>query len=137
MFMMKKRIIALILVLVLAAAAIVYFTTAKKQDKAPAMETVAFEVVNSTGKNVTEITMADRRSDNKLSAKPVGGGWEDGSSISFTMLAGIEENAPDLQFSFTVEGGDIHGGTVSQKEGTITLTNGADGLGFDIAIPNK
>ncbi len=137
MSIMKKRIIALIIVLVLAAAAVVYFTAVKKQDKAPAMETVAFEAVNNTGKNVTEITLDDRRTDNKISAKPVGGGWEDGSSISFTMLAAIEDNAPDLQFSYTVEGGSLYGGTVSRKDGTITLTNGADGLGFDIDIPKK
>ncbi len=131
-----KKILALILVLVVAAIAVVCTSCAKKEaeDKT---EMVSYTVVNNTGKNVTEIAMEDRKGSSKMSAKPEGGGWEDGSFISFSMLAVVENNAPDLMFSFTVEGGNNLSGTVTQKEGTITLVTRDDGIGFDVTAPTK
>ncbi len=81
--------------------------------------------------------MSDRKSDNKLTAKPQEGGWEDGSSIAFTMTAAIEDNAPNLMFSYTVEGGNNVSGTVTQKEGTITLVTRDDGISFDVTAVAK
>ena len=133
---MKKTILVVILILVVGAAAIVCTSCATKEAEAK-FETVAFTVVNNSGKNVTEIVMSDRKSDNKLTAKPQEGGWEDGSSIAFTMTAAIEDNAPNLMFSYTVEGGNNVSGTVTQKEGTITLVTRDDGIGFDVTAVAK
>ncbi len=133
---MKKTILVVILILVVGVAAIVCTSCAKKEAEAK-FETVAFTVVNNSGKNVTEIVMSDRKSDNKVTAKPQEGGWEDGSSIAFTMTAAIEDNAPNLMFSYTVEGGNNISGTVTQKEGTITLVTRDDGIGFDVTAVAK
>ena len=133
---MKKTILVVILILVVGAAAIVCTSCAKKEAEAK-FETVAFTVVNNSGKNVTEIVMSDRESENKLTAKPQEGGWEDGSSIAFTMLAAIKDSTPNLMFSYTVEGGNNVAGTVTQKEGTITLVTREDGIGFDVTAVAK
>ena len=134
---MKKNIVKkiIILVLLLAAAAAVCVSCAKKEEKETKKEMVSFTVVNSTGTNVTEIAMEDRRSESKMSAKPSGGDWEDGASVGFSMMAAIEDNAPDLMFTFTVEGGSSLTTMIDRKEGTITLVNGADGLSIDITDP--
>ena len=133
---MKKIILILVLVLVVATSAVLCVSCAKAPSKYK-NEMVNFTVVNQTGKNVTEIAMNDNRSEYSMVAKPQEGGLPDGGSIAFSMIAATENNAPSLMFSFTVEGGDSCGGSVLQKEGTITLVNNADGLGFDVSVPAK
>ena len=64
---MKKKILALALVLVIAAVAVVCVSCAKKEELKDGK--VSYTIVNNTGKNVTEITLSDRKSDNKTTGK--------------------------------------------------------------------
>ncbi len=133
---MKKTVLILAMVLVLAAVAVVCVSCAKKEEKASPREMVSFTVVNNTGKNVTEVVLEDRKSENKLTAKPQGV-WDEGSTIAFSMQAVIEENAADLMFTYTVEDGSNYSSTIYQKGGTITLVTRDDGLSFDLSDPAK
>ena len=97
---MKTKLIALALVLVIAAVAIVCVSCAKKEKEYPA-ELISFSVVNKTGESITSLVMDDTRMVSRMETKPLGGGWEDGESISFSMTAAMENNAPDLQLTIT------------------------------------
>ena len=132
----KKIIIALVLALVLAIVGIVCASGAKKE---PALEkgTVSYTVINNTGKNVTKMTLSDMRSENKMEAEPLDGGLPDGQSVGIELLAMLEKNAPDVMFSFTVEGGSSVFAHVYQKTGTITMLNGTDGLTFEVSALTK
>ena len=133
---MKKTILILAMILVIAAVAVVCVSCAKKEEKAGTMEMVSFTVVNNTGKNVTEVVLDDKKSENKFTAKPQGV-WDDGSIISFSMQAVIEDNAPDLMFTYTVEGGDSMTAPITKPNATITMVTNDDGLSFDLSDPAK
>ena len=133
---MKKKIIALALILVIAAAAVVCVSCAKKEE-ALVDGKVSYTIVNSTGKNVTLITLSDTRSDNKVESKPGESGLPDGQSIALELPVKLEKNAPDIMFGFTVEGGDNVVAHVMQQTGTITLLTKDDGISFEISAPGK
>lgn len=133
---MKKKLLVLALVLVIAAIAVVCVSCAKEEKKYE-RGLVTYTVVNKTGKNVTELVMSDNRSDSKLVSKPVEGAMGDGESYGFSITAALENNAPDLQFTFTVEGGSNVSSMIYQKEGTITLLSGENGLTFELSDPAK
>ena len=125
-----KKTIALILVLVLA---LVVFSSCAKKEEAPEKGTVKYTIVNNTGKKVTETTLSDTRSENKVESKAGEGGLPDGQSIAYEMEVVLENNAPDVMFGFTVEGGDNLVGHVMQASGTITLTLDEEGRpAFDV-----
>ena len=129
-----KKTIALILVLVLA---LVVFSSCAKKEEAPEKGTVKYTVVNNTGKNVTEITLSDTRSEDKAESKAGEGGLPDGQSVGLEMQVVMENNAPDVMFGFTVEGGDNLVGHIMQKSGTITLLLKDGAPEFDISEPGK
>ena len=133
---MKRKIMALALVLVIAAVAVVCVSCAKKEE---ALEKgkVSYTVVNSTGKNVIALSLADTRSENKVDSTPGEGGLPDGQSILLELPAMLEKNAPDVMFSFTVEGGDNVTAHINQKEGTVTMLIKDDGLTFEVSAPGK
>ncbi len=133
---MKKIILALVLALVLATVAIVCVSCTKKE--APLEKgTVSYTVVNNTGKNVIKMSLSDMRSENKMEAEPQEGGLPDGQSVGIELPAMLEKNAPDVMFTFTVEGGSSVSAHVYQKTGTITMLNGSDGLTFEVSAPTK
>ena len=135
---MKTKILALALILIIAAAAIVCVSCAKKEEKAELpTEMLSYTVLNSTGRNVTEVVVEDRKGSTKMVTKPQEGGWQDGESISFSMNVTVENNAPDLGFSFTVEGGNSLYGQVTRKDGVITLLDGENGLAFEVSEPAR
>ena len=133
---MKKTLLALALALVIAAVAIVCVSCTKKE---AVLEkgTVSYTVVNSTGKNVIKISLSDMRSESKMESEPQGGGLPDGQSVGIELPAMLEKNAPDVMFSYTVEGGDNLSAHISQKSGTIKMLTGTDGLTFEISEPGK
>ena len=133
---MTKAIFKLALALVLAVAVITCVSCAKKPE-APVEGKVSYTVINNTGKNVTEITLADNRSENKVESKPGGSGLPDGESIGLELPVRLEKNAPDVMFGFTVEGGDNVVAHIMQQKGTITLVNGSDGITFQLSEPGK
>ena len=129
---MKKTILVVILILVVGAAAIVCTSCAKKEAEAK-FETVAFTVVNNSGKNVTEIVMSDRKSDNKVESKPEEGGMPDGDSIGLELPVKLEnDTTADVMFGYTVEGGDNVTGSIMKVNGTITMKIVDGSLTFDI-----
>ena len=133
---MKRKMMVLALVLMIVAVAVVCVSCAKKEE---ALEkgTVSYTVVNNTGKNVTVITWSDTRSELKGESKAGEGGLPDGQSVGFEMEAVLENNAPDIMFGFTVEGGDNLTGHIMQKTGTITLKLEDGAPAFDISEPGK
>ena len=133
---MKKIVLALVLALVLATVAIVCVSCTKKE---AALEkgTVSYTVINNTGKNVIKMSLSDMRSENKMEAEPKDGGLPDGQSVGIELSAMLEKNAPDVMFSYTVEGGNSVSAHVYQKNGTITMMNGTDGLTFEVSALTK
>ena len=130
-----KKIIALVLVLVLA---LVVFSSCSKKEETPEKDTVSYTIVNSTGKKVTEVTLSDTRGDGKVESKAGEGGLPDGQSIGLELQVVMENNAPDVMFGFTVEGGDNLVGHIMQKSGTITLKLDEEGRpAYDISEPGK
>ncbi|MBR3333661.1 MAG: hypothetical protein IKG23_05175 [Clostridia bacterium] len=129
-----KKVIALLLVLVMA---LVVFSSCAKKEEAQEKGNVSYTVVNSTGKKVTEITLSDTRSENKMNSKAGEGGLPDGESVGIELEVVLEKNAPDVMFGFTVEDGDNLVGHVMQKAGTITLKLEDGKPAFDISEPGK
>ena len=128
---MKKKIMVLVLALVIAAVAVVCVSCAKKEELKDGK--VSYTFVNSTGKKVTEITLSDRKSDNKTTGKAGEGGLPDGQSIGIEMPVKLEnDTTADVMFGYTVEGGDSMLAPIAKVSGTITLLITEDGLGFDI-----
>ncbi len=128
---MKRKILVLALALAIAAAAVACVSCAKKEDALKDGK-VSYTVINSTGKNVTEITLSDRKSDNKAEARPGEGGLPDGQSIGLELAVKLENDTADVMFGFTVEGGDSITAPITKLNGTITLKITDDGLIFDI-----
>ena len=110
---MKKKILVLALALVIVAVAVVCVSCAKKEELKDGK--VSYTIVNNTGKKVTEITLSDRKSDNKVESKPEEGGMPDGDSI------GLE-----------LPGGDNVTGSIMKVNGTITMKIVDGSLTFDI-----
>ena len=128
---MKKKILALALVLVIAAVAGVCVSCAKKEELKDGK--VSYTIVNNTGKNVTEITLSDRKSDNKTTGKAGEGGLPDGQSIGIEMPVKLEnDTTADVMFGYTVEGGDSVTGSIIKVNGTITMKITDGSLTFDI-----
>ena len=128
---MKKKILVLVLALVIAAVAVVCVSCAKKEE--PKTVKVSYTIVNNTGKNVTEITLSDRKSDNKVESKPEEGGMPDGDSIGLELPVKLEnDTTADVMFGYTVEGGDNVTGSIMKVNGTITMKIVDGSLTFDI-----
>ena len=128
---MKKKILALALVLVIAAVAVVCVSCAKKEELKDGK--VSYTIVNNTGKNVTEITLSDRKSNNKTTGKAGEGGLPDGQSIGIEMPVKLEnDTTADVMFGYTVEGGDSVTGSIIKVNGTITMKITDGSLTFDI-----
>lgn len=128
---MKKKILVLALALVIAAVAVVCVSCAKKEELKDGK--VNYTIVNSTGKKVTEITLSDRKSDNKTTGKAGEGGLPDGQSIGIEMPVKLEnDTTADVMFSYTVEGGDSVTGSIMKVNGTITMKIVDGALTFDI-----
>ena len=128
---MKKKILVLVLALVIAAVAVVCGSCAKKDELKDGK--VSYTIVNNTGKNVTEITLSDRKSDNKVESKPEEGGMPDGDSIGLELPVKLEnDTTADVMFGYTVEGGDNVTGSIMKVNGTITMKIVDGSLTFDI-----
>ena len=128
---MKKKILVLVLALVIAAIAVVCVSCAKKDELKDGK--VSYTIVNNTGKNVTEITLSDRKSDNKVESKPEEGGMPDGDSIGLELPVKLEnDTTADVMFGYTVEGGDNVTGSIMKVNGTITMKIVDGSLTFDI-----
>ena len=124
-----KKIIALLLVLVMAL--VVFSSCAKKEE--PKTVKVSYTIVNNTGKNVTETTLSDQKSSNKLESKAGEGGLPDGQSTGIEMEVQKEKDMIDVMFGYTVEGGDSMMGPIVKENGTITLKLTDDGkLDFSV-----
>ena len=122
---MKKKILILALALVIIAVAVVCVSCAKKEE--PQTVKVSYTIVNNTGKNVTETTLSDQKSSNKLESKAGEGGLPDGQSTGIEMEVTKEKDMIDVMFSYTVEGGDSMMGPIVKENGTITLKLTDDG----------
>ena len=122
---MKKKILILALALVIVAVAVVCVSCAKKEE--PQTVKVSYTIVNNTGKNVTETTLFDQKSGNKLVSKDLEGGLPDGQSTGIEMEVTKEKDMIDVMFSYTVEGGDSMMGPIVKENGTITLKLTDDG----------
>ena len=116
---MKKKILILALALVIVAVAVVCVSCAKKEE--PQTVKVSYTIVNNTGKNVTESTLSDQKSGNKLVSKALEGGLPDGQSTGIEMEVKKEKDTIDVTFGYTVEGGDSMMGPIVKENGTITL----------------
>ena len=127
---MKKKILVLALVLVIAAVAVVCVSCAKKEELKNVK--VSYTIVNNTGKNVTETTLSDQKSSNKLESKAGEGGLPDGQSTGIEMEGTKEKDMIDVMFSYTVEGGDSMMGPIVKENGTITLKLTDGSLDFDV-----
>ena len=128
---MKKKIMVLVLALVIAAVAVVCVSCAKKEELKDGK--VNYTIVNNTGKKVTEITLSDRKSDNKTTGKAGEGGLPDGQSIGIEMPVKLEnDTTADVMFGYTVEGGDNVTGSIMKVNGTITMKIVDGTLTFDI-----
>ena len=128
---MKKKILVLVLALVIAAVAVVCVSCAKKDELKDGK--VSYTIVNNTGKNVTEISLSDRKSDNKVESKPEEGGMPDGDSIGLELPVKLEnDTTADVMFGYTVEGGDNVTGSIMKVNGTITMKIVDGSLTFDI-----
>ena len=114
---MKKRMFVLVLALVLVA--VVCVSCAKKDELKDGK--VSYTVVNNTGKNVTEFSLSDKKSDNKLESKAGEGGLPDGQSTGIELPVKMEKDTIDVMFSYTVEGGDSMTAPIVKQNGTITL----------------
>ena len=128
---MNKKILVLALVLVIAAVAVVCVSCAKKEETLVKGK-VSYTVVNNTGKNVIALTLSDTRGDDKLESKPVEGGLPDGQSVVLELSAMLQDNAPDVMFGYTVEGGDNVVSHIMQTSGTVTLKVENGSLTFDV-----
>ena len=133
---MKKKILVLALVLVIGAVAVVCVSCAKKEETLEEGK-VSYTIVNNTGTSVTAISLSDTRSENKVDSQPGEGGLPDGQSIGLELPAMLEKNAPDVMFSFTVEGGNNVAGHIMQKNGTITMKLEDGAPDFDLSEPGK
>ena len=128
---MKKKILILALALVIIAVAVVCVSCAKKEE--PQTVKVSYTIVNNTGKNVTETTLSDQKSSNKLESKAGEGGLPDGQSTGIEMEVTKEKDMIDVMFGYTVEGGDSMMGPIVKENGTITLKLTDDGkLDFSV-----
>ena len=128
---MKKKIMVLVLALVIAAVAVVCVSCAKKEELKDGK--VNYTIVNSTGKKVTEITLSDRKSENKTTGQAGEGGLPDGQSIGIEMPVKLEnDTTADVMFSYIVEGGDSVTGSIMKVNGTITMKIVDGALTFDI-----
>ena len=128
---MKKKILILALALVIVAVAVVCVSCAKKEE--PQTVKVSYTIVNNTGKNVTETSLSDQKSSNKLESKAGEGGLPDGQSIGIEMEVKKEKDTIDVMFGYTVEGGDSMMGPIVKENGTITLKLTDDGkLDFSV-----
>ena len=127
---MKKKILVLALALVIVAVAVVCVSCAKKEE--PQTVKVSYTIVNNTGKNVTETTLSDQKSSNKLESKAGEGGLPDGQSTGIEMEVTKEKDMIDVMFGYTVEGGDSMMGPIVKENGTITLKIVDDTLTFEI-----
>ena len=128
---MKKKILILALALVIVAVAVVCVSCAKKEE--PQTVKVSYTIVNNTGKNVTESTLSDQKSSNKLVSKAGEGGLPDGQSTGIEMEVTKEKDMIDVMFGYTVEGGDSMMGPIVKENGTITLKLTDDGkLDFSV-----
>ncbi len=128
---MKKKILVLALALVIVAVAVVCVSCAKKEE--PQTVKVSYTIVNNTGKNVTETTLSDQKSSNKLESKAGEGGLPDGQSTGIEMEVTKEKDMIDVMFGYTVEGGDSMMGPIVKENGTITLKLTDDGkLDFSV-----
>ena len=127
---MKKKILILALALVIVAVAVVCVSCAKKEE--PKTVKVSYTIVNNTGKNVTETTLSDQKSSNKLESKAGEGGLPDGQSTGIEMEVTKEKDMIDVMFSYTVEGGDSMMGPIVKENGTITLKLTDGKLDFDV-----
>ena len=127
---MKKKILVLALALVIVAVAVVCVSCAKKEE--PQTVKVSYTIVNNTGKNVTETTLSDQKSSNKLESKAGEGGLPDGQSTGIEMEVTKEKDMIDVMFSYTVEGGDSMMGPIVKENGTITLKLTDGKLDFDV-----
>ena len=115
---MKKKILAL--ALVIAAVAVVCVSCAKKEELKDGK--VSYTIINSTGKNVTEITLSDKKSENKVNSKAGESGLPDGESISLELPVKLEnDTTADVMFGYTLEGGDSMTAPIIKVNGTITL----------------
>ena len=128
---MKNKILVLALALMIIAVAVVCVSCAKKEE--PKTVKVSYTIVNNTGKNVTETTLSDQKSSNKLESKAGEGGLPDGQSTGIEMEVTKEKDMIDVMFSYTVEGGDSMMGPIVKENGTITLKLTDDGkLDFSV-----
>ena len=127
---MKKKILVLALALVIVAVAVVCVSCAKKEE--PQTVKVSYTIVNNTGKNVTETTLSDQKSSNKLESKAGEGGLPDGQSTGIEMEVTKEKDMIDVMFSYTVEGGDSMMGPIVKENGTITLKIVDGSLTFEV-----
>ena len=127
---MKKKILVLALALVIVAVAVVCVSCAKKEE--PKTVKVSYTIVNNTGKNVTETTLSDQKSSNKLESKAGEGGLPDGQSTGIEMEVTKEKDMIDVMFSYTVEGGDSMMGPIVKENGTITLKIVDGSLTFEV-----
>ena len=117
---MKKKILVLALALVIAAVAVVCVSCAKKEELKDGK--VSYTIVNNTGKNVTEITLSDKKSDNKVTSKAGESGLPDGESIGLGLPVKLEnDTTADVMFGYTLEGGDSMLAPIIKVNGTITL----------------
>ena len=128
---MKKKIMVLVLALVIAAVAVVCVSCAKKEELKDGK--VSYTIVNNTGKKVTESTLSDKKSNNKVDSKAGEGGLPDGQSIALELPVKMENDTIDVMFGYTVEGGDSMLAPIVKQNGTITLKLTEDGkLDFDV-----
>ena len=127
---MKKKILVLALALVIVAVAVVCVSCAKKEELKTVK--VSYMVVNNTGKNVTEMTLSDQKSSNKLDSKAGEDGMPDGQSTGIEMEVTKEKDMIDVMFGYTVEGGDSMMGPIVKENGTITLKIVDGSLTFEI-----
>ena len=123
-----KKIIALLLVLVMA---LVVFSSCAKKEELKTVK-VSYTIVNNTGKNVTETTLSDQKSSNKLESKAGEGGLPDGQSTGIEMEVKKEKDMIDVMFGYTVEGGDSMMGPIVKENGTITLKIVDGSLTFEV-----
>ena len=127
---MKKKILVLAVALVIVAVAVVCVSCAKKEELKDVK--VSYTIVNNTGKNVTEMTLSDQKSGNKLDSKAGEGGLPDGQSTGIEMDVKMEKDTIDVMFGYTVEGGDSMLAPIVKQNGTITLKLTDGKLDFDI-----
>ena len=127
---MKNKILVLALALMIIAVAVVCVSCAKKEE--PKTVKVSYTIVNNTGKNVTETTLSDQKSSNKLESKAGEGGLPDGQSTGIEMEVTKEKDMIDVMFGYTVEGGDSMMGPIVKENGTITLKLTDGKLDFDV-----